>query len=230
MRKKSSAIRLRRCRPTLRHELKAHKAGYRVIAGLDEAGRGPLAGPVVAACLILHDTNFKQKIADSKALTARGRLLAYEEIVEKASFGIGIVSHRAIDKINIYQATIRAMESAVKNLGVKPDFLLVDGVVKLGLKHAQSRIIKGDTKSLTIACASIVAKVTRDRIMCEYHKKYPQYGFSRHKGYGTREHFSCLAKHGPSPIHRYTFNPVKHVSLVIPPLINQSPTKKLTTC
>ena len=193
----------------LRHEKKARKAGFKRIAGVDEAGRGPLAGPVVAAALLLEKTSFKNRIDDSKKLTPKARLLAYEEILKKAHIGLGIVSEKVIDEINIYNATIMAMDQAVKRLCPKPDFLLIDGRVKVSAKCKKSFIIGGDSKSLSIACASIIAKVTRDKIMCEYHNKYPQYGFLRHKGYPTKEHKRCLRKHGPSPIHRLTFKPVK---------------------
>lgn len=193
----------------LKHERKARKAGFRRIAGIDEAGRGPLAGPVVASALILKETHFKHRIDDSKKLTPRARNLAYEEILKKAWFGIGIISEKIIDEINIYRATARAMEVAVKNLRVRPDYLLVDGRIRIKAPCKKESIVGGDSKSLSIACASIVAKVTRDRIMCDYHKKYPVYGFLRHKGYGTKEHRRLLQKHGPSPIHRFTFNPLK---------------------
>ena len=170
-----------------------------------------MAGPVVAAALQLTETRFNTRIDDSKRLTPKARLLAYREITKKAKIGIGIVNEKIIDRINIYKATIRAMEEAVRNMGVKPDYLLVDGKMRLKTPCKKSYIIKGDSKSLSIACASIIAKVTRDRIMEKYHKKYPQYGFSRHKGYATREHIRRLIKHGPSPIHRHSFNPVKEM-------------------
>jgi ribonuclease HII len=193
----------------LYHERKANSRGFRRIAGLDEAGRGPVAGPVVAASLILKKTRFRARIDDSKKLTPKARELAYGEIREKAWIGIGIVSEKVIDRINIYRATALAMEEAIKNLGVKPDYLLIDGRVKLNCSYEKSHIIRGDSKSLSIAAASIIAKVTRDKIMCRFHKKYPRYGFSCHKGYATREHIRRLMKYGPSPIHRASFNPVK---------------------
>ena len=195
----------------LYHERKARKAGFKRIAGIDEAGRGPLAGPVVAASLILKHARFHCRIDDSKRLTPRARLLAYNEIIKNAWIGIGIVGERTIDEINIYNATVAAMERAVKNLRLKPDFLLIDGRVWLDIPAGKANIIEGDSRSLSIAAASIIAKVTRDRIMCECHKKYPNYNFSRHKGYGTREHVWRLKRHGPSPIHRLTFNPVKQL-------------------
>ena len=195
----------------LRYERKARKAGFRYIAGVDEAGRGPLAGPVVACALVLRDTRFRNRIDDSKKLTPSARLLAYKEIVRKAHFGIGTVSERKIDEINIYNATKRAMQEAVGNLAVKPDLLLVDGNVKFTTRLRCSHIIKGDSKSLSIAAASIVAKVTRDKVMERLHKKFPRYNFARHKGYGTKEHMARLKEHGPCPIHRRSFNPVKQL-------------------
>jgi len=167
---------------------------------------------VVAASLILKSTHFKNRIDDSKKLTPKSRLLAYREIIEKAWIGVGIKNEKVIDEVNIYRATAMAMEEAVKNLEVKPDYLLVDGRVRLKTHCQKAYIIGGDSKSLSIACASIIAKVTRDKIMEKYHKKYPKYGFLRHKGYGTKEHFHRLMKHGPSPIHRFTFNPLKSIS------------------
>lgn len=193
----------------LYHEKKARKAGYSFIAGLDEAGRGPLAGPVVAAALILKETCFKNRIDDSKKLTPHKRLLAFKEIRKKAWIGIGIVDEKTIDVINIFKATSCAMEKSLKNLSVKPDYLLIDGRVRVKSSCKKMNIISGDSKSLTIACASIVAKVTRDKIMVKYHKKFPEYGFSKHKGYGTKEHMRKIRKYGPSPIHRITFNPIK---------------------
>ena len=202
-----------RRRPILYHEKKALKQGYKYIAGIDEAGRGPLAGPVVAASLILKSTKFKNRIDDSKKLTPKARLLAYKEIVTKSWFGVGIVSEKVIDTINIYKATARAMEEALKDLKIKPDFLLIDGRIKLKTKCRKINIIGGDSKSLSISCASIIAKVTRDEIMKKYHKKFPCYGFLKNKGYGTRQHMHCLKKYGPSPIHRESFNPVKELLL-----------------
>ena len=179
------------------------------MAGVDEAGRGPLAGPVVAAALLLKKTSFRNRIDDSKRLTPKARLLAYREIIKKAWVGIGIVDEKVIDRVNIYNATAAAMEQAIRRLAVKPDFILVDGRMRLNYPCRKSYIIDGDSKSLSIACASIVAKVTRDNIMARFHKKYPQYGFICHKGYATREHLRRLKKHGPSPIHRFSFNPLR---------------------
>jgi len=193
----------------LYHERRVRRAGFSVIAGIDEAGRGPLAGPVVAASVIIRDYNFKNRIDDSKRLTPLSRQKAYYEIIEKCDFGIGIIDEKKIDEVNIYKSTSLAMERAVKNLATKPDYLLIDGNIKLKLPQKRSCICQGDSKSLSIACASIIAKVTRDRIMEKYDKVYPQYGFIRHKGYGTKMHFEALVKHGPSPIHRMTFRPIR---------------------
>jgi len=192
----------------LSHELRASKQGYRVIAGMDEAGRGPLAGPVVAACVIPATYDFKSRIDDSKKLTGRMRDRACGEIMEKCAYGIGVVDEKTIDRINILQATLLAMERAVMGLAGRPDIILIDGNMKISLPCEYISIIDGDKKSFSIACASIVAKVTRDRMMDEYHKTYPAYGFCRHKGYGTRQHRSAIKKHGPCPIHRVTFRPI----------------------
>lgn len=193
----------------LRHERKLNSSGYTLIAGIDEAGRGPLAGPVVAGACILKEFTFNEEIDDSKKLSARKRERAYEEILRKAFVGIGIIDEKTIDKINIYQATRRAMELAIKNLPVEPEYAIVDGSMRLEAACPVKCIISGDSKSLSIAAASIIAKVTRDRLMLEYDKKYPHYGFARHKGYGTSYHKKALQEYGPSSIHRFSFSPVK---------------------
>jgi len=171
-----------------------------------------LAGPVVAACVILKNisSHFKNRIDDSKVLTPLARIRAYSEIIKKTIFSIGITHHEEIDRLNIYRATILSMEKSVNALGVKPDFILVDGNLKLNLPQKRLNIIGGDAKSLSIACASIIAKVTRDRIMVMYDKIYPAYGFKAHKGYGTKRHFAAIAKYGPTPIHRFSFRPLRH--------------------
>ena len=153
--------------------------------------------------------NFACDINDSKQLSQKKRERAYKEILKKAFVGVGIVDEKTIDEINIYQATLRAMEMAVQNLEIPPDYVIVDGRMKIVTKCPVKCIIKGDCKSISIAAASIVAKVTRDALMREYDKEYPQYGFARHKGYGTRIHKAALKKFGPSPIHRYSYQPVK---------------------
>ena len=193
----------------LLHEKSLNRSGYSSIAGIDEAGRGPLAGPVVAGAVIIRDIRFKERIDDSKKLTAKRREDAYREILEKSIVGVGIIGERTIDKVNIYQATKKAMQMAISKLKVPPDYCLVDGNMKIATKCPLKCIVGGDSKSLSIAAASIVAKVTRDRIMIEYDKLYPQYGFAKHKGYGTKEHMAAINNHGASPIHRNSFRPIK---------------------
>jgi len=198
-------------RTLLLHERKISNSGYTRIAGVDEAGRGPLAGPVVAGAVILKDFKFKERIDDSKKLSAKKREKAYREIFKKSIVGVGIVDEKTIDDINIYQATKKAMQLAIANLGIAPDYVIVDGKMKITTKCPLRCIVSGDSKSLSIAAASIVAKVTRDRLMVEYDLVYPQYGFARHKGYGTKAHIEALNNHGPSPIHRNSFQPVKNL-------------------
>lgn len=193
----------------LYHERKLTRQGKKRIAGVDEAGRGPLAGPVVAAAVILRDFKFKNRIADSKKLTRPSRERAYEEIFKKADVGIGVVGEKDIDKINILRASLHAMELAVYDLGVKPDYLLIDGNIQPELPHPKTAIINGESRSISIACASIIAKVTRDFIMSYYDVLYPMYGFARHKGYGTKSHFLAIRRFGPSPVHRRSFTLIK---------------------
>lgn len=193
----------------LYHEKKASKKGFAVISGIDEAGRGPLAGPVVAASVILKTYKFTSKIDDSKRLTQDKRKKAFKEICRNAFIGIAIVDEKTIDIINIYQATRLAMKEAVRSLPVEPDYLLIDGPIKLDLPYKSSSIIDGDRKSLSIAAASIVAKVTRDTLMENFNELFPCYMFRKHKGYGTKLHCELLKKYGPSKIHRMTFRPVR---------------------
>lgn len=177
-----------------------------LICGIDEAGRGPLAGPVVAGAVILPKDCEILYINDSKKLTAAKREELYEVIMEQAvAAGIGIVSQDRIDQINILQATYEAMREAISNLGVTPDILLNDAVTIPGVEIRQVPIIKGDAKSISIGAASILAKVTRDRMMVEYDGLMPEYGFAVHKGYGTAAHIAAIQKYGPSPIHRRSF-------------------------
>ena len=190
-------------------ERRLNRKGYSLIAGVDEAGRGPLAGPVVACAVILEDSALSAHIDDSKALTAGMRERAYSEIVKKSFIGIGIVDEKTIDEINIYQATRLAMEKALSGLEVPPEYILIDGRIKVKTSSPTRFIIRGDSKCLSIAAASIVAKVTRDALMREYDSLYPAYGFKAHKGYPTRRHKEALLKHGPSPIHRRSYAPVR---------------------
>ncbi|SHI29857.1 ribonuclease HII [Parasporobacterium paucivorans] len=179
---------------------------YGFLCGIDEAGRGPLAGPVVAGAVILDKNKEILYLNDSKKLSETKRESLYDEILEKAiAVEIGIVGPEEIDEINILQATYKAMREAVGKLKIQPDVLLNDAVTIPGLACTQVPIIKGDAKSISIAAASIIAKVTRDRIMKEYDYLYPEYGFAGHKGYGTKEHIANLREIGPSPIHRRTF-------------------------
>ena len=179
---------------------------FTYIAGVDEVGRGPLAGPVVASCVILDRNIQILYINDSKKLSEKKRESLYDEICEKSvAYGIGIVSPGRIDEINILNATYEAMKAAISSLDIKPDILLNDAVHMPDLDIKQVSIIKGDAKSISIAAASIVAKVSRDRLMVEYDTIYPEYKFAKNKGYGTKEHISAIKEHGLCPIHRRSF-------------------------
>ena len=192
--------------PDLSFEIDVYRQGFTHIAGIDEAGRGCLAGPVVAAAVIFHAGYFINGVDDSKKLSPARREYLFEIIkVNALSIGIGIVDNKEIDKINIYNATINAMKMAVEDLAIHPDYLLIDAVPLKDLPIPQLPIIKGDTLSFTIASASIVAKVTRDRLMAGHHLSFPNYNFKAHKGYGTREHIERLRQFGPCSIHRSTF-------------------------
>ncbi len=167
---------------------------------------------MVACAAILKSFDFSCRIDDSKKLSPKARETAYAEILKNAVVGVGIVDEKKIDEINIYRATLKAMEMAVANLRIPPDYVIVDGRMKLATKCPIQCIIRGDSQSISIAAASIIAKVTRDRIMREYDGQYPQYGFGRHKGYGTRIHKQALKDFGPSPIHRFSYQPVSKFS------------------
>jgi len=200
-------------------EQKIFSLGYKLIAGIDEAGRGPLAGPVVAACVIIGP-DFKiepgdlELVADSKKLSAKKREKIFKAIREKAlAVEIGVVDNNAIDKINILQASFLAMRRALKKIKIQPDYILLDGRFKIPkITTAQSAIIKGDGTIWVIAAASIIAKVSRDWIMNNLDKEYPNYDFAKHKGYGTKEHLKRLAEFGPSPVHRLSFAPLKNLN------------------
>lgn len=185
---------------------KQYGEDYHAICGIDEAGRGPLAGPVVAAAVILPVGLKIPKLNDSKQLSEKTREALYDIIMDKAlSVGVGIVDHELIDEINILQADYEAMRQAVSQLDPVPDLLLNDAVTIPGLPQKQLNIIKGDAKSLSIAAASVIAKVTRDRLMKQYDELYPEYGFAKNKGYGSQAHIEAIKAIGPSPIHRKTF-------------------------
>lgn len=220
--------------PNFEEEKILWEQGFKCVAGLDEAGRGPLAGPVVAAAVVInpkHETrNSKQikilkkqnskhvsdfdirlsslNIKDSKQLTEKQREDVYGKLIrcKDVVWGIGVVSEKVIDEINILEATKMAMQEAIKNL--KADFLILDGNFRLNTSLPQKSIIKGDQRVISISAASVIAKVTRDRIMGKIHKKYPKYGFDKHKGYGTKMHLKMLKKFGACPIHRKSFRPV----------------------
>ena len=190
------------------YEYEKQKEGYFFIAGCDEAGRGPLAGPVVCASVImpLNENDIIQGIDDSKKLSEKKRIELYNKIIEKAiSYKIAIISEKIIDEINILNATKRCMEEAINGLNQKPDFALVDAVKGLNLVCDYLPIIKGDALSYSIGCASILAKVTRDRLMEDYSKTYLNYGFEKHKGYGTKFHIEALKRYGKCEIHRESF-------------------------
>ena len=190
-------------------ESKASHQGFKNIAGIDEAGRGPLAGPVVAAAVIFPSKVNIPGLNDSKKLSANKREELFPKIQEiSVAFGLAVVDQKVIDKINILQAARLAMKQAVETLKITPGLLLIDGNQKIDSTLNQWPIVKGDSRSLSIAAASVLAKVTRDRIMDDYHKLYPQYEFNRHKGYGTKLHRNLIQEHGPCPIHRSTFKGV----------------------
>lgn len=180
--------------------------GFKFIAGIDEAGRGPLAGPVVAAAVVLSPGTLIENLNDSKQLSAARRRFLYDEIILKAqSYGLGSATREEIDRFNIHQATFIAMKRALEKLSAKPDYLLVDGFPLPGPSCPQKALKGGDALSLSIAAASVLAKVTRDNMMLKLHDKYPQYGFNRNMGYGTNDHCVALNNYGPCPAHRTSF-------------------------
>ena len=188
------------------YETEAWSEGFAFVAGLDEAGRGPLVGPVVAAAVILDPKCDWTGIDDSKKLSAKQRDKFFDKIIAEALFyGVGQASHEEIDSINILQATKLAMKRAISAMGIEPDYLLIDAVKLADISIKQTSLIKGDSKSASIAAASILAKVTRDRMLEELDLAYPQYGFSQHKGYGTKVHYEAIAKYGIIAEHRRSF-------------------------
>ena len=192
------------------HENELRKYGFKTICGIDEAGRGPLAGPVVVASVIMPEDSMIEGVNDSKKISEKKREKLYDQIIEEAiSYGISIIGQEEIDEINILNATKKGLTDSLKELKVKPDLIIVDAlshIDTLGIPYES--IIKGDAKCYSISAASILAKVTRDRIMKEWATIYPQYGFEQHKGYGTAKHISAIKEYGPCPIHRKTF--IKH--------------------
>lgn len=189
------------------HEKQLHEKGFKTICGIDEAGRGPLAGPVVIASVIMPEDSMIEGVNDSKKVSEKKRELLYEQITEEAiSYSVAIIGQDEIDNINILNATKKGLTMSLKELNVKPDLILVDAlehIDTLGIPYES--IIKGDAKAYSIAAASIIAKVTRDRIMREWGAVYPEYGFDIHKGYGTAKHIAAIKEHGLCPIHRKTF-------------------------
>ncbi len=188
-------------------EKSVYEEGAEYICGIDEAGRGPLAGPVVVASVIMPKDSMIEGVNDSKKISEKKRERIFEEIIKEAiSYGVGIIDETKIDDINILQATKLGLTNSIKELKIKPDIILVDALTKIDTCNIPYRsIIKGDAKSYSIAAASIIAKVTRDRIMLGYDKVYPEYGFAKHKGYGTASHIEAIKKYGLCPIHRRSF-------------------------
>lgn len=186
---------------------------------MDEVGRGPLAGPVVACAVLLTGTRFTVPIDDSKRLTPRARTRAFHAILAQAEVGLGILPPGQVDTLNIFHASLAAMREAVRRLPSPPDHLLIDGPWALdGVACPMTPVVHGDRRSLSVACASIVAKVVRDALMVWYDRAHPEYGFARHKGYPTTAHLSALLAHGPSPIHRRSFAPVRRC---LPPIADR---------
>jgi ribonuclease HII len=189
------------------YERRAHESGYGRVAGIDEAGRGPLAGPVVAAAVILPEGYYHPEINDSKQLSAKKRAALYDIIKQDAlATGLGVIEAPVIDAVNILEATLMAMKEAIQDLGLAPDYLLVDGNQRVRVAVPQTALVRGDARSITVAAASIVAKVSRDRIMEIYHRQFPQYNFLQNKGYGTAEHRRAIRDYGTCKIHRKSFH------------------------
>lgn len=188
------------------YEKEAHEKGYSVVCGVDEAGRGPLAGPVFAAAVILPENYSHEILNDSKKLSEKKRDMVYDDIVRDAvAYSVGIATEKEIDDINILNATFLAMKRAVDGLNIRPDLAYIDGNQYPKTGVAEVTIIKGDSKCMSVAAASIIAKVSRDRFMMKVAEEYPQYQFSKHKGYGTKLHYEMIEKHGVSPVHRRSF-------------------------
>lgn len=191
------------------HETELRACGAARVAGVDEAGRGPLAGPVVAAAVVFHDDDCPDGVCDSKLLTPAAREAAFARLIECTAWSVGLAGVDEIGRLNILRAAHLAMRRAVDGLAPAPDFLLVDGLAVPGLPAPCRFLVRGEAQSASIAAASIIAKVTRDRVMERMHARWPIYNFARHKGYATPEHLAALAAHGPCPIHRAGFAPVR---------------------
>ena len=195
----------------LDYERELYKDNIKFIAGVDEVGRGPLCGPVVAAACILKENYYLEGLNDSKKLSEKKRDKLFDILInECVAYGIGIVEPKRIDEINILEASKEAMKIAISNLSVKPEHVLIDAV-KLDLDVPSTPIIKGDAKSTSIAAASVIAKVTRDRMMCDLDKEYPEYGFASHKGYPTKKHIEAVKEHGVLDFYRFTFSPISEI-------------------
>ena len=196
----------KRLEEMLKIENDLYEKGYKLIAGVDEAGRGPLCGPVVAAAVILPENYKIEGVNDSKKLSEKKREMLYDKIINEAvAVGVGISDVDVIEKVNILNATKMAMKEAISKLSVKPDFVLIDGNQMIDIDIKASTVVSGDAKSESIAAASIIAKVTRDRMLYDYDKVYPEYGFAKHKGYGTKAHIAAIKEYGLTPIHRPSF-------------------------
>jgi len=205
--------------PLWKIEEKLFSQGIKIIGGIDEAGRGPLAGPVVAACVLVNNNydlessvyyTILKDVNDSKKIAAKRRKEIFKALKNEFAFAVGACDSETIDQMNIFAASYLAMKKAVTALKIKPEIILVDGKFEIpNFSLPQQAIIKGDAKSFAIAAASIIAKETRDEIMDGWHKKYPLYGFNKHRGYGTKQHLASIGQHGPCPIHRKSFSPFK---------------------
>lgn len=211
----------------LYYEDMARSQGFKFIAGIDEAGRGPLAGPVIAAAVVLPENYNLPGLNDSKQLSEKQRNNLFPLIFQQAkAVGVGVSRANEIDRINVLQATLKSMTRAVKRMSVRPDYLLIDGINYIPVEIEQMTIKKGDSLSHSIAAASVVAKVVRDRIMHVYDKLFPEYGFARHKGYGSQQHRGAIALHGPCACHRLTFSGVREHSQEFDPANRESVTEK----
>jgi ribonuclease HII len=202
---------------SLEHENTLRARGFSLIAGIDEAGRGPLAGPVVAAAVVLPCDYHHNVLRDSKQLTPLQRERLYEELISRVDvfWAVSIVTHRDVDKLNILRATHKAMRAAAAQLTSAPDHVLIDGLPVRPFPIRQTALVDGDTLSFSIAAASVIAKVTRDRLMLDFDREFPEYGFAQHKGYATALHLDRLRQHGPCPIHRRSFLPVQQLTLLL---------------